>query len=1006
MEIYGAKSFVYNTSTTHFPFAKGTTTDSNVAYLMIKDSTEAVGILKNKKFGGGKNLKYTRYFKPKMYYAKIFTKNIRRKMLPAETKDMRASVSNIGMVFFDKTAPIKNKNVVVDLSTFNDAFFTSVEGKNLKLIANMYVSYLSKYIETYCGFNHPNKYIVLNLEDWNVNTDTLASATASMNKNLNPIAIIYYLMRYDLASLDPLKGYTFVLLDGEIGWSVFKIDEFDAESYNKFYTVLKKFKTETPIEDDDSIDSKSEVINDDINSEPEPSSDDSEDEEDLELANDDGTTTVISPAAKTSIANTIDEDDDYDDKLLKAAEEIKVDSETADRSAVSNARDKQLREQQKKIRIDNVTLGDLDTYLENSDKLSKNLGIAKKIDYSIEENDISGKVFAPKPTIRKIKFDNFNKSYVKNVMRKDLVNVFNTLKNRKHPVYIRNIKIEDTSTEMDLKETWHIDLEGSDRVRHKVTIDIPKVYDNNYFFLAGNRKQFTNQIFLKPVVKIAPDTVQICTNYNKIFMYRYGDIMSPKVTIFKKIITNYPKWFKCKRGNGMALSNKHKTSIEYDSLAKDFVDIEIRGTGVHLRFDQKFFDEEVKNKKIAEIDNDFIYCIFDERKKEKDAFRAIPVNIEQDDDGRDEDGKNTNNISIIDLFAQYFKKETGTDFWSLAGTKEKAGKRFMYTRCKVMKKFVPTIILCAYFEGLTTAMNKAGVKYRFSDKRERISPNEGMIEFSDGYLIYDREPTDKSLFMNGLSVVSTKNYEYAEFDKKDVYLDIFDVMYNSRILAVALNSYYDNMIDPKTYEYLKKYNYPTDIVSLIIFASKLLADNNHENELDMGIYRIRNMEMVYAYLYKIIAHAYSDYERTAMNKNPVKISVPRNELIKTILTSNVLEDYSIINPITEKEKLHTASLKGPSGMNLDRAMTEPKRCFDKSMTGLIGVSTSPDMNVGVQRELTIEPKIIDSFGSIDLSKNVNEMNDMNLFTYAEQLTPHGIMRDDAIRKNCGLFLSE
>jgi hypothetical protein len=988
MEIFGAKSFAYNTSTTHFPFAKGTTTDNNVVYLMIKDTTQAIGILKNKKFGGGKNSRYTRYFKPKAYNAKIFSKTIKRKTLPSEIKDLRASISNIGMVYFNDIHPINKKNVVVDLSTFNEAFFNAIEGKNMKLIATMYIEYLKKYIETYCPKDHPNKFIVLNIEDWHISRDTLAKTTSSMNKHLNPISILYYLMKFDIKGLEPLEGYQFVILDGESGWMTFKMVDIDDMSFNKLYSGLKKFKTDTAIEDDDEIDSKIEIIDKDIESEPKEVEDpDNEDDDETEIMTDDGI--VVSQSAKAAIKNAIGEDnDDYDDKLLKAAEEIKVDSETAERSAVSNARDKYLREQQKKIRIDNISLGDLDEQIEK----------ANKIDYSIEEDDLSSKIFAPKANINKIRFDNFNKSYVKKVMKKDLVSVFNSLKNRTHPVYIRNIKIEDTSTEMDLKETWHIALEGSDRVRHSVTIDIPKVYDNDYFFLGGNRKQFVNQLFLKPVVKIAPDTVQICTNYNKIFMYRYGEILSPKVTIFKKIISNNPKYFKCKRGNGTALTNKHKSSIEYDSLAKDFVDIEIRGTGFHMRFDQKFFDGEVKAGNISEISDDYLYCFFDSRKKNKDPLRAIPVNIERDSDGRDgDDNDDGSSSSIIDVFADCFKKETGKDFWELAGPKDKAGKRFMYTRCKVMKKFVPTVILCAYFEGLTTAMNKAGIKYRFTDKRAHITHGEGMIEFADGYLIYDREPTDKSLFMNGLSVISTKNYEYAEFDKKDVYLDIFDVLYNSRILGVALNSYYDNMIDPKTYEYLKKYNYPTDIVSLIIFASKLLADNNHENELDMGIYRLRNMEMIYAYLYKIIAHAYSDYERTAMNKNPVKISVPKNELIKTILTSNVLEDYSIINPITEKEKLHTASIKGPSGMNLARGMTEAKRCYDKSMTGLIGITTSPDMNVGVQRELTIEPKILDSFGSIDLSKKNNEMNDMNLFTYAEQLTPNGVMYDDAIR---------
>jgi hypothetical protein len=84
-------------------------------------------------------------------------------------------------------------------------------------------------------------------------------------------------------------------------------------------------------------------------------------------------------------------------------------------------------------------------------------------------------------------------------------------------------------------------------------------------------------------------------------------------------------------------------------------------------------------------------------------------------------------------------------------------------------------------------------------------------------------------------------------------------------------------------------------------------------------------------------------------------------------------------------------------MNLERSYTEEKRCFDPSMTGLIGMSTSPDANCGVQRELTMEPKVLDTYGTIDVQKPIKEMKDVNLFTYAESLTTNAVVRDDTIR---------
>ena len=50
---------------------------------------------------------------------------------------------------------------------------------------------------------------------------------------------------------------------------------------------------------------------------------------------------------------------------------------------------------------------------------------------------------------------------------------------------------------MDLKETYTIKLEDANRVKHSVTVDIPKIYDKNYMYLGGNRKQLVNQLTAK-----------------------------------------------------------------------------------------------------------------------------------------------------------------------------------------------------------------------------------------------------------------------------------------------------------------------------------------------------------------------------------------------------------------------------------------------------------------------------------------------------------------------------
>jgi hypothetical protein len=101
--------------------------------------------------------------------------------------------------------------------------------------------------------------------------------------------------------------------------------------------------------------------------------------------------------------------------------------------------------------------------------------------------------------------------------------------------------------------------------------------------------------------------------------------------------------------------------------------------------------------------------------------------------------------------------------------------------------------------------------------------------------------------------------------------------------------------------------------------------------------------------------------------------------------------------IVEVEKSRAITYKGPQGLNVSEAYDQAKRSFDPSMLGLICMSTSPDANVGVVRELTLEPNIKSARGYIEIKNDkLDELKDVNLFSGAELLTPGGAVSDDRI----------
>ena len=185
--------------------------------------------------------------------------------------------------------------------------------------------------------------------------------------------------------------------------------------------------------------------------------------------------------------------------------------------SASLARDTKLREDQKNINFKGLTI---EKYMET-----------KKVNPDIKTTSISNKVNSTNPHIKELKYKNFEKTYNEEVYPRDMINMITHLNNLSIPVYVKDIKVEDTSTNLTLQETYKITLEDENRVRHNITVDVPKFYEDKFLYIEGNKKIINKQLFMKPISKTGPATVQICNNYNKIFMYRHGDKISSRVEI-------------------------------------------------------------------------------------------------------------------------------------------------------------------------------------------------------------------------------------------------------------------------------------------------------------------------------------------------------------------------------------------------------------------------------------------------------------------------------------------
>ena len=669
-----------------------------------------------------------------------------------------------------------------------------------------------------------------------------------------------------------------------------------------------------------------------------------------------------------------------DDELIKDMYNM-IKQQKVPTTPLSTARDRELRARQEKITLGKMTLEKI-----NERNSSKTI---------IPTKDISKSIKNINPNVKYVKFNNLNKEYIEKVMPQDIVKTFTCLNDKEFKFFIRDIKITDSSDELNYVETWHVTLDDEKKGRHTITFDVPKFLDNKFMYLGGNKKIINRQNFLYPVVKTAPDTVQIVTNYNKMFIRRIGTKSISSVERIIKLIAGNEECAKLFTvGNGYANNRSALTTIEYDEFSKNFTKFQTAQCTIY--FNQVEATEYADTHSIEIPEHCTFIGLLDKKPIYLESESQLVVTPDElkklTDENEDEielDGVHVGQ-SLSDLIVSELPEDAKIEF-----NKTRSTKRLMYTTATVMSQSIPFIVLLTFWEGFSKVIAKMKLKHRFSKTYPNdVKPTESVIRFKDAYFIYEGNLAT-NLLMNGMKALDTANYEMTEYDTKEPYMDYIRKVYGKVTVSNALVNYAEFMLDPITLEILEDINLPTDLVELCIYANSLLADETYTMENSQTLSRVRSVEIIPAMLYNTLSREYLNYKNTA---GKGKLSVPRDCIIKQLLALQTVEDYSTLNPVVELEKDRAITSKGFRGINVDRAYSEEKRSYDPSMIGVIAMSTSPDGNCGVNRFMSLEPNVTTTRGYVDIKENRrDELKDVNVFSPAELLYPLGNTRDDSIR---------
>lgn len=683
---------------------------------------------------------------------------------------------------------------------------------------------------------------------------------------------------------------------------------------------------------------------------------DSDEKPDYEITETEPEDTEVEKAEDTAIDAALNDkkiankiDDEIQDKI-SPMKNMKT-------AQVSSARDLKLREAQKKVRVQNSTIEEI---------LARDANNAR-----IQETDKTNALKTINPNVKKIRFINFNKTYLEEVYTKDVVSVFDQLKDKSSPFYITDVKVEDSSTIMDYKETWTVKLVDETGKQNTLKIDLPKFYENRFLLVGGNRYTIINQNLYNILTKDNPNTVIMTTNYNKVFFMRkdtksFGYI--EKMFSVAKKLDDISVFLP---GNTTADNFGYVNSLEYDEYGKRL--FFFKSNGCEIYFSRKYIDQNLKKVEGLK-DNEFLVG----------SENGKPIIINE------ETGLDRNGRTITDIIVNYLPPKAKEIH---AATK--APSQPIYAECKMAGQIMPVVSVLVNWIGISKLMQLLKINYTFIEGKKTVSKTVGKdcIKFADGVLEYDN-PVWVQLLINGLNKMKPEGFKFEDFDNGTASAEFVKSIWGTYKGLNDLQAFHEFLLDPITQSVCRDLNYPDNIEELFLYAIKLLTDEHYVNKASDKLFRTRSCEIIPGILHAVIAQQYKEYIRTG-RKNP--LSVKQNAVISKLVELQTVEEYSTLNPPTELKKMSSITGKGYKGSNSDDSWDAEKRSYDPTSLGKLGMSSEPNGSIGVLRQLVIEPTIANARGYREPVENLDDLKDVNIMSPIDAITPGVFRQDDPMR---------
>ena len=590
----------------------------------------------------------------------------------------------------------------------------------------------------------------------------------------------------------------------------------------------------------------------------------------------------------------------------------------------------------------------------------------------------------------------FTRSYVKNNYQSDIINAVRSLSmNKEVPMYMTKVDVKDTTDQFADKYTYTFQLEDEFKKKHTLKFDVPKLDENGLFKLNGNKCYIKKQLLRKPIVKISPDKVYITTELNSYQIMREGTLFNKGSEVIRRLFNEYfinnPN-IRIEKGNSVEDNKQYLTTLEYDMLAQNYYKVIINpplngksneyGQHIEIFFSQKNIRKVIENGKFSSGYDNNVF-----------PNNILPIAINYTTNvvySIDMTNKGSVMSTILTLLREGLNDDEMISFVK----KIKSPKRRMCTKIDIQSKIVPLIVFLNYlfgWERVKSYFKESNITFSETPIKNSTQLS---VRFNDGYLYYNQYPINGAIFLNGLSLMDTENYNYEDMNNRGFYLNFLEDKYGTKNIAKGWITAKESMLDLKTLQILEALNLPTDLLEIFLYCNDLLTDNYVKPESDISNYRIRSSEIISSCLYQVLIDQYNMYKKR--NGKKLTLSMPQNAVMSKVYQTEIMEYYNCLSPVGEIGTYNTTTFKGPGGTKEERAFTQEKRGYDESFYGTFAISTPDNGNAGIVKRLTMNPKIMNTLGFVG-KQDPKDLSISDICCTEEALTPFVNKMDDPSR---------